>query len=172
MATEYPNVPQEEAAMGQLETAIELWFHERDKPSVHTLAFAAQGILANIARERRTPRRSYIQQFIATKPQRFRAYMRGAGNYFKHGNPKLKHYHPRHSEVIILDSIAACNHLFGRVSPLMVLFLARIALTDEISELLPDQIKAKLLNGLKIEELAALDRKAFFQVALPLLVGD
>ena len=172
MAREYPNLPQEQAAIGQLETAIELWFNERDKPSVHTLAAAAQGILANIARERRTLRRSDIQEFIDAKPQWFREYMRGAKNYFKHGNPKIKFYHPRHSEEVILDGILWCHHLFRRISPLMALFLARIALTDGPPELLTDQIKAKLLKGGKIEELAALDRQGFFQIAFPLLVTD
>jgi len=167
---EYPNIPQEQVAIGQLDTAIELWFHERDKASIHTLASAARGVLENIARERRNPRELTLQDFIKTKPRAFQDFMRDPQNYFKHGNPKPRGYHPRQSEVIILDSIVACSQLFGCISPLMALFVARISITDKKPQLLSGQIEDVLLKGRKIDDFVGLDRKAFFQKALPLIL--
>jgi uncharacterized Zn finger protein len=53
------SVTREEAAKGQLETAIWLWFHQDDERtvsdpvSIHTLAVAAQGVLTSIARDKK-----------------------------------------------------------------------------------------------------------------------
>jgi len=118
MLREYPNIPQEQVAIGQLETAIELWFHKKDMASIHTLASAAQGVLENIARERKIDREQSLEKYLKTKSQFFQDYMRYPRNYFKHGNPKPRGYHPRHAEIVIMDAIATWNDLFGRVSPL------------------------------------------------------
>lgn len=44
-------INREEAARGQLETAIWLWFHEGDIAAIHTLAVAAQGLLSASCRD-------------------------------------------------------------------------------------------------------------------------
>jgi hypothetical protein len=172
---DYQDIPPEEAAVGQLETAIELWFNEKDAASIHTLAAAAAGMLETIARDRRIQLRANekTKQFLKTKPQWFQDYMRDPQNYFKHGNPKLKKgYHARHSEVIMMGAVAVCSELFGGVSPMMATFIAHLAIDDDkISELLTEQMEAVLVRGGEIEDFAALDRQSFFKKAFPLFLN-
>lgn len=172
MDSEYPIIPQEQAAVGQLHTAIRLYFQEADIPSIHTLAAAAQGILENVARERNVKLTAFATEIIKTKPQWFGKLMRDPQNYFKHGNPKLKKgYHPNHPEVLIMDSIVSCSELFGgRITPLMTTFLAYIGVR-KTPEILSDQVTTELLKGGKLEELACLKRKDFFNRMLPIFTA-
>src|SRR4051794_13537523 len=79
-----------QSAEGQLETAIELWFREKDPSSIHTLAVAAQGVLNNMCRERRVGT-SQIKGII--DKDRSKQRLREPQYFFKHGtdrNAKVK----------------------------------------------------------------------------------
>lgn len=46
------HVPKLDAALGQLDTAIDLWFHDGDEISIHTLASASNEVIVGICKSR------------------------------------------------------------------------------------------------------------------------
>src|SRR5438067_12400531 len=85
------SVTKKEAAIGHLETAIWLWFHEDDETtvgdsaSVHTLAVASQGVLAAICRDQKIEISSLAKVMSSHDKERNSA-LRNPQNFYKHGN--------------------------------------------------------------------------------------
>src|SRR5438552_3989071 len=115
------------AAGTQLETAITLWFEEKDRASIHTLAIAAQGALNQICNEKGV-KPSQIHALIEAEPQAFRDIMRSAQNFFKHGRHKVRKWKgmvllvPDFTELVLIDCLSMYYRLFGVHSPRMTLF--------------------------------------------------
>ena len=76
-----------DAARRQLETAIWLLFEKKDSVSVHTLAFAAFGILKNVSEHRGKTRVLEAGKEIAGQSKNnFWTGFNKAGNFFKHAD--------------------------------------------------------------------------------------
>jgi hypothetical protein len=164
-----------ESADGQLKTALELWFNDKDRSSIHTLAVAAQGVLNQMCKERRI-RPSQINALIESRPPAFRKIMRTPQNFFKHGSDReqrlkgVVRHSPMLTELILLECLSMYQRLFGTLSSLMKLFAVRYSLFDPRA--FPSKIE---VEGIEIEQLKRFTRREFLEKVLPRLrvkVGD
>ncbi len=156
-----------QSAEGQLETAIVLWFLEKDISSIHTLAVAAQGVLNQMCKEKRIGP-SQIVEIINKDPSKKE--LREPQNFLKHGtdrNSKHKGFTrhiPMFTEEILVDCISMYARLFDTPTPLMNLFALRYWLFNP--KAFPMQIASK---GIKIEDLRKFSRPDFLEKVLPRL---
>jgi hypothetical protein len=155
-----------DAARGQLESAILLWFLEKDLASIHTLTVAAQELLHHTGKPHGKPSR--LVSLINSQSQTFQKRAREAQNFFKH--PK-KHarvlYSPRTAELFIIDALALYEDLSNHLTPLMKLFALRFAAS--YPDTLPFDLTAKLPVGVRRDDLAKLSRADFLKEVLPFL---
>lgn len=100
-----------DAGRRQLETAIDLWFHEKDPVSVHTLACAAYEIIHYISKVRNPSRRDLLLDTALIKDEYRVEYvkkLKAPGNFFKHAKEDGEvtiDFNPRAPEGFILFSI-------------------------------------------------------------------
>jgi hypothetical protein len=82
------SIPKIEAARRQLDTAIELWFMEKDEVSVHTLAYAAYQIIHDINAHRRTAHEGLFETAMIKDEHRadWNKLVRKPANFFKHAD--------------------------------------------------------------------------------------
>ena len=159
------------AAGMQLETAIRLWFEERDASSIHTLAIAAKGILNQICKEE-SLKSSQIRDLIEASPAASRDMMRSAQNFFKHGRHNVRKWKgmvrlvPEFTELVLIDCLSMYQRLFDVLSPLMLLFAFRYHLFEP--KAFPMQMTIK---GVKVEDLRRLTRRQFLEEVLPRFRG-
>ena len=166
-------VTPELAARGQLESAIFLWFLEADPASIHTLSVAAQGVLNAIGRPRGT--KSQAVEWINLQSRSFRDRVRDAQNFFKHGRHHQRDkavfiYAPFMAEVFMMDAVTHFYRLYESLTPIMILFALRFSLAHP-NVLLPHGFPAHLLKGVRIDQLAKLDRSEFLKELLPRIVA-
>jgi hypothetical protein len=156
-----------QSAEGQLETAIALWFLEKDLSSIHTLAGAAQGVLHKMCSEKdESP--SQIRKIIKNDPTK--KILLESQYFFKHGtdrNAKRKgvmRHVPMMTEEILIDCISMHVRLFDTLSALMKLFGFRYNLFN------PKAFPMKMtVKGIKVEDLRRLGRREFLKEVLPRL---
>jgi hypothetical protein len=78
-----------DAARRQLQAAIGLYFKGHEPVAIHTLAFAAFGVLEDLARQTdgvQTIHQSMMEMIKDEKKQFVEKKIREAGNFFKHGD--------------------------------------------------------------------------------------
>jgi hypothetical protein len=168
-----PRLPQvflvtnQSAAGTQLETAIRLWFEEKDPSSIHTLAIAVQGILNQMCKEKGV-RASQLNELVESKPPAIRKRFRSAQNLFKHGHHEVRQWKkttfliPEFTELVLIDCLSMHQRLFDVLSPLMLLFALRYSLFNPGA--FPIKVDAK---GVKIEDLRRLTRAEFLKEVFP-----
>ena len=160
-----------ESAEGQLETAITLWFEEKDFSSIHTLAVATQGVLNQMCKERGI-RASVINDLIEAQSKTARSWIRSPQNFFKHGRHRQGRdknvvvHIPILTELVLIDCASMYQRLFDSLTPLMMLFALRYSLFN------PEAFPIKIdTEGIEIENLARLSRPDFLKKVLPRLRG-
>jgi hypothetical protein len=163
------------AARGQLETAVTLWFEEKDESSIHTLAVAAQGMLNQMCKDKKI-RPSQIHEMVEQSPKKVRDALRAPQNFNKHGRYKGQKRKgevgntPIWTELILADCLSMHQRLFDGLSPMMLLYGVRYALLNPRA--FPMKITVK---GIKIEKLRRLSRRQFLEEVFPRMqaqVGD
>ena len=156
----------EQAATSQLETAIELWFHDKDPVSIHTLAVAAEGMLTTIARDRGVKLHSNAMAYLASKPKNFQKFMRNPQNFFKHGNPKLEwdFYHPEQGETFLASAVGSYMQLFAEPRPLILMFALWIGGEQPTVETLSDSIKSVMIKCAQVRQLPGMTKKRFLDL--------
>jgi len=155
-----------DAARGQLESAILLWFLEKDIVSIHTLTVAAQELLHHTGKPHGKPSR--LVSLINLQSKTFQKQAREAQNFFKH--PKKQGrvlYSPLTAELFIIDAMALYEDLGNHLTPLMKLFAIRFALLQP--DILPFDVAVKLPVGVQRDDLAKLSRADFLKEVLPFL---
>jgi hypothetical protein len=155
-----------EAAKGQLESAILLWFLEKDLASIHTLTVAAQELLHHTGKPHGKPSR--LVSLIKQQSKTFQRQARQPQNFFKHPQKyKRLPYSPLAAELFMIDALAVYEDLGNHLTPLMRLFALRFALS--YPDVLPFDLTAKIPVGLSVDEVAKLSRMEFLEEILPLL---
>jgi hypothetical protein len=160
-------VSRESAAGTQLETAIRLWFEEKDSTSIHTLAIAASGILHQVCKEKGIES-SLVNDLIEKKPPAIRKGFRSAQNLFKHGRhevsrwKKVTYLIPELTELVLIDCCLMYRRLIGTLSPLMLLYCFRYSLFEPNLFTMDVTIK-----GFEIEYLRRLTRRKFLEEVFP-----
>ena len=159
-----------DVARRQLETAIKMFFEEKDAVSVHTLAFAAHEILWDIGKKRGV--RSFLKgpnPFIKKeKRAEFEEMVKKWANSFKHGKrdaSEILEFNPEVNEFFLIDAVDMFKQLNPHIpaSPLMALMkrwfhLAKPDISGDSEELRGFRIYAEKL-GLKPE-----NKKRFLEI--------
>jgi hypothetical protein len=163
------------AVGGHVETAITLWFEEKDQSSIHTLAVAAQGALNQMCKDKGI-KPSQINELVEAADDDLRMALRAPQNFFKHGRYTGQQAKgqvgntPIWTELILADCLSMHQRLFGTLTPMMLLYALRYSLFNPRA--FPTKIEVK---GIKIEDLRRFSRREFLEKVFPRLraqVGD
>lgn len=162
-------VDKKRVALGQLETAIQLWFREGDPVSIHALAAAAHDCLDAMSSKIGKP--SEFKTWLNSLPEDLQARARYFTNFIKHGRKHLEEecpYSPSHGEGLIWFAGRCYRAKFGSPTPLLLIFDARFAFEN------PGWIRAPEFiplwsNLLEIDEPGAISRKDFLEKSLPVV---
>ena len=141
-----------DAAKRQLETAVNLWFEERDAVSIHTLAAAAHRVAHDVATHRGGGAFLLDHDRLAGwgyDPKTFKKALRQAETFFKHAenDPHDTYTFSTSQTESILASAIECFHgLVSERSPVLALFMGwfHFRHSDTLSEAARDRF-AKLL---------------------------
>lgn len=101
-----------EAGRRNLATAIELWFHDRDPVSIHSLAFAAYEVIHFVCKSRGCERDLLFDSAVVLDEGRgeWLEALKKAANFFKHANRDpdgVLEFNPLTSEAFMMVAIAA-----------------------------------------------------------------
>lgn len=157
---------------GELDTAILLWFLDKDPASIHTLAAASLEILHALASKRDCP--SMILNSVDSAPSKTQKKVRAnkinmPQNFFKHAKHDPNHvvdFVPEFSEYMMYDALRCFEAVYGARSPLMHIFAARFVFTW--GPLLAPFPKGEgnVHEGFSEGEFALLGRRAFLEKGL------
>lgn len=121
-------------ACGQLESAIYLWFLEKDVVSIHTLASAALEVINGVGPKERP--QSIIWGNVRRLPKAERAMVTNkvtkAQNLFKHASKDAScrfRFPPEISEFVMYDGVRSYLYVFHELTPLMAAFAAHFCIS-------------------------------------------
>jgi hypothetical protein len=159
-----------EAALRQLEAAVNLFFEDGDRVPIHTLAAASRSVLNDLSRaEGREAGLDaiFVQLIRPEKLGEVQGLLRQAQNFFKHADKDpdtLLDFNPTMTEILLWDACVLYETLTNTYQPLTVLF--RVWFTASHPEILMPETRAQL-DAMKIPyDLANL--RLFFEEMLPL----
>jgi hypothetical protein len=115
------------AAIGQLDSAILLWFMERDPISILVLASNAHDCYHALGKKMGKP--SVMQQALERIPLSFQERHRYIQDFAKHGFKDLDEnvpFEPAIAEAVMTLSVDCHRQIIGKLTPLMALFWLRI----------------------------------------------
>jgi hypothetical protein len=161
-----------DASRRQLETAINLFFYERDVVSIHTLSAAAFNILSDIGRhkgiDKKTVRGWVLEQVKADRRKFLLGKLKEAENFFKHADrdaDAFLSFNPGQTEFIIWDCIITYQTMTGESTPLFKIFHLWYALQHREFFDLSDEQKIQFDKSASATH--GMDRKTFFETLLP-----
>jgi len=115
-----------DAARRQIDTAITLFFHERDPVSIHTLTAAGYEVLRDLNAKRGGSPMLVKEKLVDWVPEEHKAKVQKklneAENFFKHADrdpEKLLRFNPEASEFMLWDCCLKYHQLTGEVTPHM-----------------------------------------------------
>jgi hypothetical protein len=126
-------VTKKRAAVGQLETAITLWFQGGDAVSMHALAIAAHDCLATMSEKAGRP--SFYWQWLKEQRPAHAARFSYFQNFIKHGafDPDAEVEHSLYETEALIGFACDCyRFVFSSLTPLMDLFALRCAMEDPV----------------------------------------
>jgi hypothetical protein len=153
-------VTKKAAAIGQLESAILLWFNEADPISILVLASNAHDCFHALGAKDGKP--SPWMAWLDTLPTAFREREKYIQDFAKHGFKDLEEdapYEPVTGGVVMMAAIDCHRNIYGEGTPLMKLFWTRFLF--EHPDLANDNAREHFLKGAAIG-LGSGSRKAFF----------
>ena len=153
------------AAEAQLKTAISVWFRYGEPIAILALANGAYDCYAALGAHAGRP--SPFKGWLKTRSQGFQDRARDAINFIKHGPKKLTGsvpYMPILAEAMIMDSIESHQHLHGKQTHSMRLFVARWVLENPSDS--NAIIRPIILGAVKVHDLADRNRTEFAEEGL------
>ena len=130
----------QKAAIGQLESAILLWFNEADPISILILASHAHDCYHALGKKIGKP--SWHQEFTDRMPPSFRERAKYIQDFAKHGFMDLNEsaqFDTTYAEGLMLVSLDCHAQIFGKATPLMMLYWIRM-LTERPSWTQPSKL--------------------------------
>ena len=127
-----------EAARRQMETAVTLYFNDKDVVSIHTLTAAAHNVLADLHRAKgkdalASTMRELFQTYVKEEHRKLvMDKFRGAENFFKHADhdPDAKlEFNADQSALMLWDAVAYYRVLTAELPPLLAAFNAWFMIT-------------------------------------------
>jgi hypothetical protein len=173
-----------DAARRQLETAIDLYFHDADPVSVHTLAAAANQIIRDVNEKRGGKplfsEGDFLRLFKPEVVNKVKSTLRKSQNFFKHAERDWTgtlRFDTRQTEVKLLEACVKYHELSRETVPSFMVFLAwydihhpGIFLRPPQQELLIQQWEQGIRELSKVRFYA--EALAYFWLPLPQKQGD
>jgi hypothetical protein len=164
------------AAVRQLETAIRMYFNEEDPVAIHTLAWAAYGIIEGINNGRRGPRMWFTDEMYRFVPpaklKSFKTAMHNHKNFFKHGcrDPETElEFNTDVTDVILFEACDKYIKLTEDPVPSFVVMLVWYCMEPNKKLFNPHPVVTRFFDALP-RNVLKLDRKRYFDLVLPLAV--
>jgi hypothetical protein len=162
------------AAIGQLESAILLWFNEADPVSILVLASNAEDCFHALGA--RVGKPAFWKQWLKGVQPKFPSLWERANyiqDFAKHGAKDLDdrpRWVPEATSVVIISAVDCCQELYGiqGVTPLMRLFRLRIY-SEHPEWLFEGEIRQKYITGAAVYGLGSGSRKQFFDEIRPVI---
>lgn len=159
-----------DAARRQLETAINLFFYEKDDVSIHTLAAAAFNILDDIRKDwnidHKTIRQKVLNNAGKEQSKETLKSIKSAENYFKHADRdpnELIDFKPHQTLYLIADACATYCFITGNKIPIFNVFSLWLVTSEPHMFVLSDEDKY-LIEDVVPKGLES--KKLFFEKAL------
>jgi hypothetical protein len=160
----------QKAAIGQLESAILLWFNEADPISILVLASHAHDCYHALGKKLGKP--SWYQEFTEKMPPSFQQRAKYIQDFAKHGFKDLDESTPFEAtwaDALMLLSIERHGQIFGPpMRPLMALYFARALSEHPAWTPNRQSFPQVLIDSGIIEDVAEGSRKQCFDGFLPL----
>lgn len=158
------------AAIGQLESAILLWFNEADPISILVLASHAHDCYHALGKKVGKP--SFHQEFVEKRTDSFQKRAKYVPDFAKHGFMDLEEstcFDTMFANGLMLVSVDCHQKIFGRLTPLMGLYWVR-AFTEYPKWTWPDphQFPQIVVDSGIIEDVGQGSRKECLDSFLPL----
>jgi len=162
-----------DACRRQLETAIVLYFQERDFISIHTLAASAHQLVSDLTAHHRTPVKTMEQELAAIlKPEGIPIVakaLREARNFFKHADKDpvadMK-FDPGMNELFLFDSCRLVLAFSGKLTPTMEAFHTWFMFTHPSLFPLTPELRAQVDAAVKALDLPTLPKNLFLETYL------
>lgn len=151
----------ESVAVGQLESAILLWFHEADPVSVLVLASNAEDCLHALGK--RVGKPAAIKGKFEKLPKSFQERATYVQDFAKHGEKDTGEpvdYVPESATMTLLSAVDAFTSLYGTATGIMRIFFARCLL--EYPQLATQERQAMFIKSANVDNLGSGNRKDFF----------
>jgi hypothetical protein len=158
-------ITKETAAIGQVESAIFLWFNGGDPISILVLASNAEDCFHAIGK--RAGKSSFYSAWLEKMPESFRDRSKYIQDFAKHGRKDLDEeadFATRYVEAVILSAIDCCKQIHGKDTPLMRFFEMRLYL--ERPEMATKELAGYILERSRIHGFGEESRKEFFETCL------
>jgi len=152
----------QKAAIGQLESAILLWFNEADPISILVLATNAHDCYHALGKQIGKP--SFHGEWIETMPHSFQKRAKYVQDFAKHGFKDLEEnatFDAIFAEGLMVVSVDCHRDIFGKFTPLMALYAARMH-TEHPNWTLPETLPQVVKDSGIIEEVGRGSRKQCF----------
>lgn len=153
----------EDVALSQLESAILLWFNYGDPISILQLAAASNDCFNALSAH--AGHSSFYQEWFKSQSKTFQKRMLYIQNWIKHGLKKTTRplrYSPIQAEALMVDSIQSHFNLTGMNTPLIRLFVLRLAFES------PDWVlpmkREFFAESPEVEQIRHFDRPQFLEV--------
>lgn len=161
-----------DAARRQIETAITLFFYERDIVSIHTLASAAYTIIFDVAKKNGSSVTTSRDIELASVKEEYKKFyikkMKEAENFFKHADNDLHgvlSFNPSQTEFVLWDAVLDYHTIAGEMPPIFRVYYLWFTVTHH--ELFNFSDEKKRLQLEAHGELQEMGRRAYFEKYLP-----
>jgi hypothetical protein len=166
-----------DAARRQLDTAIELWFYDKDPVSVHALARAAYEIIHDI-NQKKGGGVDLLFDSVVIKDEyqkEWAAVLKAPGNFFKHADrdpEDIVEFPLEGSLLFFIFAIRGLHNLGERRSARAEVFLKWIEVNRP--EWVIAEFRERLVNALTVEglkQLRAVPKNEYFEQTLQLVLA-
>lgn len=147
-----------DAARRQLDCALELWFHDKDEVSIHTLASAAYQIVHDINVANGSPRDLIYDTFWIKDEYRreFVNMIKKPANFFKHADndpdpTESIEFAPEMSMAFLMCVYEELRHLGSKLTHIQIAYLMWLALQNP-ETVKPNNVVLKHLSALPATE--------------------
>jgi hypothetical protein len=161
-----------DAARRQLETAIYLFFYERDSVSIHTLTAAAYNVIADVLNHKGLSHKNMRERILERVKDEHKGYflkkLKEAENFFKHADrdpDAFLEFNPGQTEMLIWDAIIDYKVLSGETPPVYHVF--HLWFVSNHSNLFLAEVKEGLEKA--YAEVSHLNKQSFFEKVLPVV---
>ena len=168
-------VGKQEAAIRQTMTALELFFHEKDEVSTHTLASAAYNIFRDLAAKgigkTVLMKQASLDHIDKKHHKEWLAHMNKFENYFKHADKdhdKELEFYPETTEFLLWENCMKVIEIKGNTIPLVSAFTMWFGARHH-ENIMSEESKKTVDPAYKLrcEEYKMMERKEFFDKKYP-----